>query len=327
MSTDYWVPDQDRYEKARPKAAWPTETFFNTGSMKAGGEQIDYGYLVSAHTNGDIYVHFKDSNVLVVGDVASPVKDPELDWITGGWIGGRVDAMDLLLKISNEQTKIVPGTGPVMTRAEFKAERELMEVVRQRLFKQVREGDGPQDMLEGGVMKGLARTWKDPYKFLYAAAKVCGGTITSWTRMLFSGCGRGLDRAYSFVEDRVKRFILAIACVVALAAHIVAQAQQGKLASLIQAGDRKAALDMIRSGADVNEAQPDGTRPIHWAVYRVDYELMEALIAKKAKADVRTSSVPRLWRKPSSSAMPAWSRCFWTRAPGRKAPTKTARPH
>jgi ankyrin repeat protein len=85
----------------------------------------------------------------------------------------------------------------------------------------------------------------------------------------------------------VKRFIVAIACIVALTAAYMAQAQQGKLASLIQAGDRKAALDMIRSGADVNEAQPDGTRPIHWAVYRVDYELMEALIAKKAKADVR----------------------------------------
>jgi ankyrin repeat protein len=36
----------------------------------------------------------------------------------------------------------------------------------------------------------------------------------------------------------------------------------------------------------VNEAQPDGTRPIHWAVYKVDYELIEALIAKKAKVDV-----------------------------------------
>ena len=175
MSTDYWVPSEDRYEKARPKAAWPTETFVNTGSIKAGGEQIDYGYLLSAHTNGDIFVHFKDSNVLVVGDVASPVKDPELDWPTGGWIGGRVDAMDLLLKISNEQTKFVPGSGPVMTRAEFKAERELMEVVRQRLFKQVLAGEGPQDMLEGGVMKGLARTWKDPYKFLYAACKGCWG--------------------------------------------------------------------------------------------------------------------------------------------------------
>jgi len=175
MSTDYWVPSEERYEKARPKAAWPTETFFNTGSMKAGGEQIDYGYLVCAHTNGDIYVHFKDSNVLVVGDVASPVKDPELDWPTGGWIGGRVDAMDLLLKLSDEQTKFVPGTGPVMTRAEFKAEREVMEVVRQRVFKQVMAGDGPQDMLDAGVMKDLARTWKDPYKFLYSACKGAWG--------------------------------------------------------------------------------------------------------------------------------------------------------
>jgi ankyrin repeat protein len=84
----------------------------------------------------------------------------------------------------------------------------------------------------------------------------------------------------------VKRFILAIVGVVAVAALFLAQAQQGKLASLIQAGNRKAALDMIRAGGDVNEAQPDGTRPIHWAVYRVDYELLEALIATKAKANV-----------------------------------------
>ena len=88
--------------------------------------------------------------MLAVGDVASPVKDPELDWITGGWIGGRVDAMDLLLDIGNEQTRIIPGTGPVMTYAEFKAERELMEVVRQRLFTKIRAGEGPQEMLEGG---------------------------------------------------------------------------------------------------------------------------------------------------------------------------------
>jgi ankyrin repeat protein len=85
----------------------------------------------------------------------------------------------------------------------------------------------------------------------------------------------------------VKRLTVAIACIVALTAAYVGQAQKGKLATLIQNGDRKAALDMIRSGADVNEAQPDGTRPVHWAVYRVDYELMEALLAKKAKADVR----------------------------------------
>ena len=172
MSTDYWLPAEYRYEKARPQTAWPTQTFFNTlESSEAGGERIEYGYLLAAHTSGDIYVHFKDSNVLAVGDVASPVKDPELDWITGGWIGGRVDAMDRLLDIGNEQTRIVPGSGPVMTYAEFKAERELMEVVRQRLFKQIRVGEGPQEMLEGGVMDGLERTWADPYKFLYDAAR------------------------------------------------------------------------------------------------------------------------------------------------------------
>jgi glyoxylase-like metal-dependent hydrolase (beta-lactamase superfamily II) len=171
MSTDYWVPAEDRYAKARPKAARPTEVFETAGSLKAGGEQIDYGYLPLAHTSGDIYVFFTTSNVLAVGDVASPERDPALDYFTGAWIGGRVDAMDVLLKLADEQTKIVPAYGPVMTRAEFKAERDMMEEVRVRLFKQVREADGPKDMLAEGVLNGLARTWKDPYKFLYDAAK------------------------------------------------------------------------------------------------------------------------------------------------------------
>jgi cyclase len=171
MSADYWVPSEDRYEKARPKAAWPTETFLTSGSLKSGTEQIDYGYLPLAHTSGDMYVYFKTANVLAVGDVASPLRDPALDYFTGAWIGGRVDAMDILLALSNDQTRIVPAYGPVMTKAELKAERDMMEEIRARLFKQVREGDGPKDMLEGGVLKGLPRTWKDPEKFLYDAAK------------------------------------------------------------------------------------------------------------------------------------------------------------
>ena len=171
MSTDYWVPAEERYQKARPKAARPTETFLTTGTFKAGAEQLDYGYLPLAHTSGDIYVFFKTSNVLAVGDVASPLRDPALDYFTGAWIGGRVDAMDIILGLSNEQTRIVPAYGPVLTKAEFKAERDVMEEVRARMWKQVREGDGPKDMLEAGVLKGLPRTWKDPDKFLYDAAK------------------------------------------------------------------------------------------------------------------------------------------------------------
>lgn len=171
MSTDYWVPDENRFERARPKAAQPTETFRATGSLKAGTEQIDYGHLPLAHTDGDIYIFFKTSNFLAAGDVASPLRDPSLDYFTGAWIGGRVDAMDAILKLSNDQTRIVPASGPVMTRAEFKAERDMMEEVRSRIWKQTLKGDSPKDMLDGGVLGGLPRTWKDPYKFLYDAAK------------------------------------------------------------------------------------------------------------------------------------------------------------
>jgi uncharacterized protein len=70
------------------------------------------------------------------------------------------------------------------------------------------------------------------------------------------------------------------------AVPVLAQVQKDSLADLIQQGNHKAALAQIRAGADVNAAQPDGTRPIHWAVYRLDHELLDALIAKKAKVEV-----------------------------------------
>jgi cyclase len=171
METPYWIPAEGRYQKPRPKAAHPTETFYTTGSLKAGSEQIDYGFLLEAHTSGDIYVLFKDSNVLAAGDVASPARDPELDYFTGAWIGGRVDAMDRLLKLSDDKTRIVPGYGPVMSRAELKAERDMMKEVYDRTVDRVREGDSPEDMLKAGVMNGLARTFKDPDKFIYDVHK------------------------------------------------------------------------------------------------------------------------------------------------------------
>jgi glyoxylase-like metal-dependent hydrolase (beta-lactamase superfamily II) len=174
MATPYWVPSEDRYQKARPKAAQPTETFYTSGTLSIGtprNELIDYGYLLEAHTSGDIYVFFRGSNLLVVGDVASPVRDPELDYFTGAWIGGRVDAMDKLLNLSNDQTRIVPGYGPVMTRAELKAERDMMSTIYDRTVDRVREGDSAEDMLKAGVMNGLPRTFKDPGKFLYDVHK------------------------------------------------------------------------------------------------------------------------------------------------------------
>src|SRR5215813_7296166 len=77
-----------------------------------------------------------------------------------------------------------------------------------------------------------------------------------------------------------------IAAVVMLFALPAATSAQSPLADCIQSGDRKAALAMIASGADVNTAQPDGTTPLHWAAYRVDRELVQTLLKKGARPDV-----------------------------------------
>ena len=171
MATPVWSPVEDRYRQPRPAAARPDKTFYDTGSMTTANERIEYGYLIAAHTSGDIYVRFRDANVLAVGDVASPVRDPELDWFTGAWIGGRVDAMARLLTMCDERTRIVPGYGPVMTKAQLQAEHDVMKTIYDRVFDLVRKGDESTDMLKAGVLNGLSRTWKDPQRFLYDVQK------------------------------------------------------------------------------------------------------------------------------------------------------------
>ena len=178
LATDFYVPADDRWVKALPKAAWPTKTLREKGEMTAGTEHIEYGYLLEAHTRGDIYVFFRDSNVLAVGDAASPLRDPVHDWYAGGWLGGRVDAMDDLLKLASDETKIVPAYGPVMTRAQLQAERDIMLKLYDRTTLLTTQGRSAQDMLDAGVLKEVPRTFEDPYKFLY---DVCKGHWAHYT--------------------------------------------------------------------------------------------------------------------------------------------------
>lgn len=171
LSTDYYVPHEDRWVKALPEVARPTVTFRQKGEMTAGAEHIEYGYLLEAHTRGDIYVYFRDSNVLAVGDVASPLRDPALDWYAGGWLGGRVDAMDDLLALADDETRIVPAYGPVMTRAQLQAEREMMLHLYDRTTELTDHGRSAQDMLDAGVLNEVNRKFEDPYRFLYDVSK------------------------------------------------------------------------------------------------------------------------------------------------------------
>jgi cyclase len=178
LSTDSYVPAEDRWVKALPPVARPTVTFREKGETKAGVERIEYGYLLEAHTRGDIYVYFRDSNVLAVGDVASPLRDPALDWFAGGWLGGRVDALDDLLALANDETRIVPAYGAVMTRAQLQAERDMMLHLYDRTTDLTDHGRSAQDMLEAGVLKEVSREFKDPYRFLY---DVCKGHWAHYT--------------------------------------------------------------------------------------------------------------------------------------------------
>ncbi|HXC57729.1 MAG TPA: MBL fold metallo-hydrolase [Steroidobacteraceae bacterium] len=171
LAADYYVPADDRWVKAPPKEAVPTKTFRGRGEMKAGTESIEFGYLLEAHTRGDAYVYFRDSNVLVAGDVVSPLRDPVLDWYAGGWLGGRADALDDLLGIGNDQTLVVPAYGKVMTRAELQAERDFIAKLYDTTSNLYHHGNSAKDMMDKGVMNGLARQFQDPAKFLYDVVK------------------------------------------------------------------------------------------------------------------------------------------------------------
>jgi cyclase len=171
LSTDYYIPHEERYHQALPEAAWPTQFFHDRSEMNTDEEAIEYGYLVEPHTDGDIYVHFREANVLAVGDAVSPERDPELDWYGGGWLGGRVSSLDKLLEISDDNTQIVPAFGKIMSKAELQAERDLMQEVYNRVLDLIRNGCSAECMVQEGALTGLSRTWNDPGKFLYAAYK------------------------------------------------------------------------------------------------------------------------------------------------------------
>ncbi|MEO8306669.1 MAG: MBL fold metallo-hydrolase [Pseudomonadota bacterium] len=171
LATDYYVPAEDRWVKAPPKEAVPTVTFRGKGEIKAGAETVEFGYLLEAHTRGDAYVYLRDSNVLAVGDVVSPLRDPALDWYAGGWLGGRADAMDDLLELVNDQTRIVPAYGPVLTRAQLQAERDMMAKLYDLTSELTHKGHSAKDMLNDGVMNDVGRKFDDPARFLYDAAK------------------------------------------------------------------------------------------------------------------------------------------------------------
>ncbi len=92
------VAQQDVQGAARKGTA--DEDVHQGRSMTFGGQTIEYAPLGQAHTDGDIYVFFRDANVLVVGDMMTVGKYPIADYTSGGWLGGLVTATKTLLDLA-----------------------------------------------------------------------------------------------------------------------------------------------------------------------------------------------------------------------------------
>jgi len=169
----------------RVKEALPTQTFYTTEKIMFGAEPIELGLMPVAHTDGDIYVHFPLSNVLVVGDVVQAGRLPLLDFPTGGWIGGMQTAHQTVLRLANDTTKIVPATGSVMTKAQVQANLDILTKLREKLVTLVKQGKGPQDMISAKVLQefgGQLAGDQDQFLFtayrgLWAHARELGGIV------------------------------------------------------------------------------------------------------------------------------------------------------
>jgi glyoxylase-like metal-dependent hydrolase (beta-lactamase superfamily II) len=155
----------------------PAETFYSKAEMPLGDEHVEYGYLAQAHTDGDIYVLFRKANVLVGGGVVSADRWPILDFETGGWIGGLVAGLDSLIKLADEQTRIVPANGPILTRADLEAQRASYFTIYERLVKSLTQGLGPTEALALEPAKGINSQWGDPQPFLTMAFKSLWGHL------------------------------------------------------------------------------------------------------------------------------------------------------
>jgi cyclase len=107
----------------------PTKTYMGDKTeVELKGRKVQVGHPANAHTDGDTYVFFADANVLATGDIVSIFEGryPNVDVGVTGNIKGVIAAVDTYLKLSNDQTKIVPGHGPVLTKARLQEYRDFV---------------------------------------------------------------------------------------------------------------------------------------------------------------------------------------------------------
>jgi cyclase len=154
-----------------PEAARPSRTTRGDGSMEFAGQQIDYGYMPAAHTDGDLYVHFPKMNLLAAGGVLSAEEWPLLDYLNGAWLGGRVRALERLANLVGPDTRVVPAQGRMMTGKEIVRHRDMYQELFQTMIGYLNKGLGPEDAVERRPLKAYEAEFGDSSAFTYGALR------------------------------------------------------------------------------------------------------------------------------------------------------------
>ena len=159
LSTPQDIAAFQMHFDAAPPAAWPRRTFTDKFTLYHNGEQLDLGHILPAHTDGDIYVKYKNGNVLHAGDVWFNGTYPFIDPSSGGNINGMIAGSAECLTHADADSVIVPGHGPSGNKAAFTKYHDMLVTVRDRVQKQKVAGKTLQEVVAAKPTADLDAEW------------------------------------------------------------------------------------------------------------------------------------------------------------------------
>jgi cyclase len=159
MSVDSAIEFLKQTFPASPAAALPVITFADSVTLHLNGDVIEVTHVAPAHTDGDVVVRFTKANVIHMGDLYMNGMYPFVDVSSGGKVDGLVAAADKVLAMANDQTKIIPGHGPLATKATLKEFRDVVATVRDRVRKEMSAGKSLADIQASGPSKEFDAKW------------------------------------------------------------------------------------------------------------------------------------------------------------------------
>lgn len=150
---------QDQTVDPQPDAAVPVITFSETATFHWNGHQLKAVHAPHAHTDGDAVIHFVDADVVHMGDVFFNGGYPFIDTSSGGSIDGVLHAMSMVLDWTTDNTRIIPGHGPLATRSDLKDTRDMLSTIRDRVGAAMRSGSSLQQILGMGLTSEWDAEW------------------------------------------------------------------------------------------------------------------------------------------------------------------------